>query len=184
MLSLELIQAIRRQYRLSWNGLHGPMHWSRVLENGLKLASLTSAKTEVVELFAVFHDACRINDDWDENHGSRGADLAGLLRGKFFDLSDEDFTALIIACRLHTAGFTEGDITVMTCWDADRLDLGRVGIYPDKGKLCTNAAKMPEIIEWANERSGNEDIPNNSGVIWQNFMNRHLKSHEDNYRHS
>ncbi len=28
-----------------------------------------------------------------------------------------------------------------TCWDADRLDLPRVGIIPKKDRLCTEAAK-------------------------------------------
>ena len=180
----ELIQAILQQYRSSWKGLHGARHWARVWENGLKLANYTGAKTGVVELFAVFHDACWVDDEWDDSHGRRGADLAALLRGKYFELNDHDLGFLKYACCFHTSGLTEGDITVQTCWDADRLDLGRVGIHPDKSKLCTDAAKMPEMIAWANERAGNEDIPNNSGAIWQNFINRHLKSHEDNYRHS
>jgi len=168
MISPELIQAIRMQYQLPWNGLHGPKHWARVMENGLKLTSLTGAQTEVVELFAVFHDACRINEDWDENHGSRGADLAGIFRGKYFDLNDQDFIALKVACRLHTAGFTEGDVTVLTCWDADRLDLGRVGIYPDKRYLCTAAAKQPEILAWANERASSEFVPEFVDTHWMN----------------
>lgn len=32
------------------------------------------------------------------------------------------------ALAYHSDGYTEGDITVQVCWDADRLDLGRVGI--------------------------------------------------------
>jgi hypothetical protein len=35
----------------------------------------------------------------------------------------------------------DGDITVQTCWDADRLDLPRVGIQPLPQFLCTEAAK-------------------------------------------
>ena len=37
---------------------------------------------------------------------------------------------LIEACKYHSDGFTEADITVQTFRDADRLDLGRVGIRP------------------------------------------------------
>ena len=40
-------------------------------------------------------------------------------------------------------------IKVQTCWDADRLDLGRVGIYPDAQFLCTNTAKYPAFIHRA-----------------------------------
>ncbi|MGO9117211.1 MAG: hypothetical protein ACLQPD_06315 [Desulfomonilaceae bacterium] len=42
---------------------------------------------------------------------------------------------------------------MLTCWDADRLDIGRVGLKPVARKLCTEAAKKPEMIEWAYERS-------------------------------
>jgi uncharacterized protein len=40
---------------------------------------------------------------------------------------------------------------VQACWDADRLDLGRVGIAPAPERLCTAAAR--ERIAWANERA-------------------------------
>ena len=41
----------------------------------------------------------------------------------------------------------------MTCWDADRLDLGRVGIRPDPRRLFTAAARSPELLSWAYQRS-------------------------------
>jgi uncharacterized protein len=148
----DLIQAIRRQYRLPWNGFHGVAHWARVRENGLRLAQVTGGNPQVVELFALFHDACRLNEDYDPKHGSRGADLAFELHGKFFELPNRDFTALRVACRLHTEGLTDGDVTVQTCWDADRLDLGRVGIKPSPLYLCTDAAKNPAMLEWAYDR--------------------------------
>src|SRR5690348_144434 len=119
MITPKLIQAILKQYQLSWQGIHGPIHWARVLENGRKLAALTGARLEVVELFAAFHDSCRRNDDFDPQHGSRGAKLAAQLRGTYFDLSDLDFACLSAACRLHTSGLTDADVTVQTCWDAD-----------------------------------------------------------------
>jgi len=168
MISSLLIQAIMQQYRLSLEGLHGPRHWARVFENGRALAKHTGAKVEVVELFAVFHDACRINDHWDQGHGSRGADLATVFRGKYFELSDSDFAALKLACRLHTDGLTEGDVTVITCWDADRLDLGRVGMKPYKDLLCTDAARSFEIYDWANERACNRIVPKFVHAEWLN----------------
>ena len=59
------------------------------------------------------------------------------------------------ACKYHSDGFVKGDITVQTCWDSDRLDLGRVGIKPLADKLCTKAAKKNEVIEAAYRRSIN-----------------------------
>ncbi len=152
----DILRAIRRQYALDWHGIHGVDHWNRVLENGLRLAGETGARVAVVRLFALFHDSRRLNDGHDPEHGRRGAELAASLRGKLFDLSDEDFALLAFACEHHTDGFTEGDITVQTCWDVDRLDLGRVGIKPDPRKLCTEIAKRSAIIEWAHARSHEE----------------------------
>ena len=34
-----VIAAVRAQYRLDWDGLHGSAHWERVRENGLRLAA-------------------------------------------------------------------------------------------------------------------------------------------------
>jgi uncharacterized protein len=153
MITPELIQAIRKGYALPWRGIHGVVHWARVLENGLRLAEVTGASPDVVSLFAVFHDARRINEHWDRDHGRRGAEFARSLRGSAFDLSDEEFDLLHFACTRHTDGLTEGDITVQTCWDADRLDLGRAGIEPRPDLLCTAAAKGDQMLEWAYQRS-------------------------------
>jgi len=159
VISPGLLRSIRQQYQLSWRGIHGAAHWARVLENGLRLAEITGARIEVVQLFAVFHDACRLNDDWDPDHGRRGSKLAATFRGTLFQLSDADFALLRTACDLHADGHTKGDITVQTCWDADRLDLGRIGIDPDPQRLCTAAAKRSDILQWARERSVRQDIP-------------------------
>ena len=156
----ELIRAIRREYSLGWRGIHGVTHWARVLENGFRLAPLTGARLEVVRLFAVFHDSRRVNEDHDPGHGRSGAAFAAVLRNKnLFQISDENFELLRIACTFHKSGKTDGDITVQTCWDADRLDLGRVGIRPDPKYLCTKAAKDPAMISWAYQRSITNFVP-------------------------
>jgi uncharacterized protein len=85
--------------------------------------------------------------------------LAAAMRGTLFQLSDDDFELLATACAYHTDGLTEGDITVQTCWDADRLDLGRVGITLEPACLCTANARTPEMIRWANERAREEVVP-------------------------
>lgn len=118
--------------------LHGPDHWRRVERNGLLLATRTGANVEVVRLFALFHDSRRLNDGWDPGHGARGAEFASSHRGKSFQLSDEDFQTLLYACIWHTDRERHDDPTIATCWDADRLDLGRVGIVPDPQRMCTD----------------------------------------------
>jgi uncharacterized protein len=148
-LTAPLLQAIRRQYRLEWDGIHGISHWARVRTIGLCLAEHTGADPTVVELFSVLHDACRVNDNHDPHHGRRGAALAAGLRGQGVDLSDTAFALLVTACAEHTSGSIEAPLTVQTCWDADRLDLSRVGITPDPARLCTAAAKAPRLFTWA-----------------------------------
>ncbi|HEY90090.1 MAG TPA: hypothetical protein G4N98_10250 [Thermoflexia bacterium] len=159
MITTTLLDAILSQYELPWQGIHGISHWARVLENGRRLARLTGAKLEVVELFAIFHDARRLNERRDDEHGRRGAELAARLRGAYFTLSDADFKLLETACIYHTAGLTEAEITIQTCWDADRLDLLRSGIRPAPRYLCTPAAKDPAMLSWANKRSGEYHVP-------------------------
>jgi len=148
-----VIAAVRAQYRLDWDGIHGLAHWERVRENGLRLAGSTGARTDVVELFAYLHDACRHNDSRDPEHGPRGAGLAGRLAGNAFDMDAEGLALLVAACTGHTRGETAAEITVATCWDADRLDLARVGTTPRPERLCTDAARDPAIIAWASGRS-------------------------------
>lgn len=118
--------------------LHGPTHWRRVERNGLILAERTGADPDIVRLFALFHDSRRVNDGHDPGHGARGAEYASFHRGDTFDLPDEDFELLEYACIWHTDGTHHDDATIATCWDADRLDLGRVGIIPDPKRMCTD----------------------------------------------
>ena len=153
MISRQLLGAIRAGYALDWYGLHGIRHWARVYENGIRLATETGARLPVVQLFAVFHDSRRLSDGRDDGHGPRGALLAEEFRGRYFDLSDDNFALLTAACRRHTAAATDDDITVRTCFDADRLDLPRVGKVINCDLLCTDAARRSEVIAWARARS-------------------------------
>jgi len=153
LISKPLIEVIRSCYALNWHGIHGVSHWARVRNIGIKLASQTGANRKVVELFAFLHDSCRQDDGYDREHGSRAAHFAESLLGTHIFLSDREFELLSYACTHHTHGSIEGDTTVQTCWDADRLDLGRIGIIPDPARLCTSAARDPAMIEWAYWRS-------------------------------
>jgi uncharacterized protein len=161
-----IVHAILEDYSLPRDGLHGVAHWARVLENGMRLAAATGANIEVVQLFALFHDSCRINEGWDEGHGQRGADLAAAFRGQHFQLDNRNFELLYTACAYHTDGTTDGDVTVQTCWDSDRLDLGRVGVLPEPSRLCTAAAKSREMILWADGRASFRVVPEFVKADW------------------
>ncbi len=148
-----LIQYLKAQFCLDWHGFHGISHWSRVRYNGLLIARENNASIHVVELFAFFHDARRFNEHRDPEHGIRGAELAWKLRDRFFEATDLEMTLLTEACCEHSNGLIEADITVQTCFDADRLDLARVGIMPNPLYLCTEQAKKPALLAAAIKRS-------------------------------
>lgn len=148
-----LLTYLRGQFEISWEGCHGMPHWARVRANGLMLAEQTGANKHVVELFAFFHDSGRQNEGIDQGHGWRGSTIAEQLRGRFFDASDAEMALLNHACVYHSDGLTTGETTVLTCWDADRLDLGRVGKRPDPKYLCTNAARQESCLSQAHRRA-------------------------------
>ena len=121
--------------------LHGISHWERVERNGLLLAT-PECDVTVIRLFAYLHDSCRENDGYDEEHGPRAAQMiVGIRNTLLKDLSDEQFKLLQEACRLHTSTHRTGNPTIDACFDADRLDLGRVGIAPDPNKMATEKGK-------------------------------------------
>ena len=161
-----ILQGILEEYVLPWDGYHGIAHWARVLENGLRLAEETGANIEVVQLFAILHDSQRVNEGSDPLHGLRGATFALYLRGLLFDLPDQEFRLLHRACAGHTHERTHPNVTIQTCWDADRLDLGRVGITPHPSRLCTDAAKRPDILKWADDRASIGAVPELVKAAW------------------
>jgi uncharacterized protein len=159
-----IMAEILRTYALPVRGDHGVVHWARVLENGLRVAETNGADREVVALFALFHDSRRINQFRDDGHGLRGGEFARSLRGTLVHLDDGRFDLLFQACRLHTDGLTEGGPTLQACWDADRLDLGRVGMRPKPRRLCTDVAR--ELVGWANARAVGRHEPASVLASW------------------
>lgn len=126
---------------MSKSRYHGLKHWKNVESNGMVLALETVADIVVVRLFAIFHDSQRMNESRDDGHGARGAEFASKLNGALFSITEEQMTLLYAACRDHTDVIHTQDPTIGTCWDADRLDLPRVGIKPRIEFFNTAAAK-------------------------------------------
>ena len=122
---------------------HGLSHWKRVEKYGLRIARYSGADATVVRLFALFHDAARVNNDIDEEHGPRAAELAKELCNILYTLDDSRFDLLYEACKYHADGGLTSDPTIGTCWDADRLDLWRVHVQPDEKFM--NTARGQEL---------------------------------------
>ncbi len=138
----QLQNAILDQFVPGRHSIHGPSHWQRVEAFGLKLAEGTDANIAVIRLFSLFHDACRLNDGGDLDHGPRGAHLAAKWRGDYFSLADKAFDQLTYACRYHTTRRLCEDLTIAICWDSDRLDLPRIGATVDPYYLNTERARQ------------------------------------------
>jgi uncharacterized protein len=145
-----MLTAIREQFRIDWHGIHGANHWARVLHHGMAIGTERSADLLVVELFAFLHDSQRENEWIDPNHGSREAEYASSLNRIFFDLNGDQLDMLCLAMRGHSDGGIHPDATIQTCWDADRLDLGRVGKKPKAQFLSKEGAKhIDSAYRWS-----------------------------------
>ena len=111
---------VRSKFHCNLNSVHGPEHWHRVEDVGLKIAALNGADADVVRLFAVLHDSCRLDNKSDPEHGIRAAEYAKGMRRRLFNLDDAKFKLLYTACRWHAYGDSATDPTIGACWDADR----------------------------------------------------------------
>ncbi len=135
-----LLDLVKNKSVLFDSPMHGWRHWRTVERNGLYLARFTGANPKVISCFSIFHDCMRVNEKIDPKHGPRGARFA-LENRRYLDLSDELLKKLVIACKGHTYGRKSACTTVATCWDADRLDIVRVGITPKAKYLFSDEAK-------------------------------------------
>jgi uncharacterized protein len=129
---------------------HGIDHWERVHANGLKLCKYFEADSAVIRYFAYLHDSCRWNEDIDPEHGPRASMYIDKLR-EDIDLDDDQIKLLKKACSGHThakPGTQAGlDLTLACCWNADRLDIERVGLTLDPKYLFTsNKTELAHIL--------------------------------------
>ena len=138
-----LINEVKQFSREGWElgACHGASHWERVERNGLLLAGDEVNRT-VVRLFAYLHDKWRLDDGEDIEHGKRASENLLQLRETLLRwLTDEEFELLRKACELHTVCHSTGNPTIDACFDADRLDLMRVGVTPDPERMATERGK-------------------------------------------
>jgi uncharacterized protein len=155
MNTLQLIDMVTRKFKLDHGGHHGERHWNRVNRRGLELAKTTGASIKVVTCFAFLHDACREDEHEDPLHGQRGAAYMMTLNAiAHLGLNDTEERLLFEAIHDHSNGKLSIDPTIATCWDADRLDLWRVGMVPAARFLSTDAAKAMLKLEMTQQLQG------------------------------
>jgi uncharacterized protein len=124
------------------SSIHGLSHWRRVEGNGRLLAAREGCDPLTVVLFAYLHDFLRENDGSDPQHGPRAADFIEQHWAQVgVEVSADVLGELAFACRYHTSSNAPPSGEVALCWDADRLDLPRVGIEPALKYFHSDAAK-------------------------------------------
>ena len=143
MVNFHQIEKIaQEQFRLHRTSIHGVVHWKQVAENGRLLGAQPGADLTVVHLFALLHDCKRMDEYTDPEHGKRAAEFAIRIRRQHLAaLSNVQFEKLCWACAHHNHGQVHDDPTIGACFDADRLELTRVGIIPRPDLMCTPLGK-------------------------------------------
>lgn len=143
--------------------IHGTDHWARVASVGMELAAETpEADALVVLLFACLHDVARVSDGDDPEHGARAAFLVRTLA---LPITEQQLELLAYALEHHTGGETTADPTIGVCWDADRLDLTRLGMSVDPRFLSTQAAR--DLATPPRRAGRNEPCPCESGIKYK-----------------
>jgi len=142
---------------VSVGSIHGRAHWRRVARLGLQIAETEGADTLVVALFAVCHDVARVHDGPDMEHGPKAAEMVATTLAPHLDLAPTQLDWLLQAIAQHTDGQISDDLTIGSCWDADRLDLLRIGFQVQSKLLSTAAARTVQMQDaaaalWARDR--------------------------------
>ena len=139
---------------VDFNGVHGFAHWRAIYRNGIKL--FPEIDKTLLFYFSVFHDFFRNNDFSDKAHGKRALVALPLIKenlkmkGKDKSKIQEQLDILAFTFEHHDDNPEEynaienplkDNTTVRILIDADRLDLGRVGITPLSEYLLTEQGK-------------------------------------------
>ena len=128
----KLKEYLLENFLLGKLSMHGPSHWDRVLENGLLIAKEDSNIDKlIIILFSYIHDSKRIDEYTDAEHGERAASsIEELEKLKLININHKQKEILHFAVKNHNKGNKSQNPTIGACWDADRLELNRVGIFP------------------------------------------------------
>jgi uncharacterized protein len=106
------------------------------------LAQAPDADAELVLMFALLHDARRENEYRDPGHGPRAAELARTVNEDVLGLDGPRLELLAGAIHDHNGAGPATSATRAVCFDADRLNLWRVGITPDPALLSLDHSRV------------------------------------------
>ena len=125
-------------------GLHGMSHLRRVASTAGRIASLISEDVEAAVVTGFLHDCARTDDGGGTSHAHDSACVAKNILPTCYPHLDVDRLCAGIAG--HADGVVTDDLLIGSVWDADRLDLVRLGIEVDLGLLSTSVARRVAIV--------------------------------------
>ena len=143
------------------SAIHGVAHWTRVHRYGLLLADslkLSEKEKIAIALFGFTHDLARTDDGGGNQHSIAGAKYVQYVTDTLFsDFPNSTVDIVKVAIRYHSDGMNAEEALyelpiagssnwsresvlnmIGCCWDADRLDLLRLGIMPNESKMSTS----------------------------------------------
>lgn len=155
----EKTMLLLENYKSFKSRTHGVSHWERVAQVGMDIGrelKLDNVALWSIKAFGWTHDLWRTHDGRCRKHGRDGFENLLSLDCKLIQQLPEQERELIrLAIRYHSDGFIAGEAfdlglfetvelneqrivdIVGCCWDADRLDLARIGMIPRRCLIST-----------------------------------------------
>lgn len=124
--------------------IHGIPHLRRVAVTAGRIAASIGEDIESAVVAGFLHDCARSDDAGGTRHAHDSAILAKKLLSMYYPHLDA--AHLCDAISRHADGKTTKDLLIGCVWDADRLDLRRLGIEVDPDLLCTSIARRIVLI--------------------------------------
>ena len=124
--------------------IHGIPHLRRVAVTAGRIAASIGEDIESAVVAGFLHDCARNDDGGGTCHALDSAVLAKKLLSMFYP--HLDVVRLCDAIARHADGETTKDLLVACVWDADRLDLSRLGIEVNSDLLSTSVARRIVLI--------------------------------------
>ena len=142
----DVLEIVKKEFKLDLYGIHGINHWERVFLNTQKLSKYYNIESDVFELFSILHDSQRVDEYADLEHGKRAKKfIENLIEMGMIKLDKKDQDRLLYACENHTKPNKKhklyGDLIVQICLDSDKMNIGRVGVVPNEKYFLTSYAK-------------------------------------------
>lgn len=124
--------------------IHGIPHLRRVAVTAGRIAASIGEDIESAVVAGFLHDCARNDDGGGTRHAHDSAVLAKKLLSMFYPHLDA--IRLYDAIAQHADGITTKDLLIACVWDADRLDLRRLGIEVNPDLLSTSIARRIVMI--------------------------------------